>query len=59
MYTILVADNADDLAEQVEAYLDAADFDTVRLVGPPQADFSPPGDSAIWWQAIAAKEVVS
>ena len=54
MYTILTADNADDLAEKVEGYLE--EVSSAVLLGPPQADFSPGGDIAFWWQAITSRE---
>ena len=54
MYTILTADNADDLAEKVEGYL--KEVSSAVLLGPPQADFSPRGDIAFWWQAITSRE---
>ena len=57
MYMILTAENADDLAYKVETYLAAVSHR--RLLGPPQANFSGPGDCAIWWQAIIGADVLT
>jgi hypothetical protein len=55
MYKILTASNTEDLEAQVEAVIE--EQPNIRLFGPPQANFSPSGDIAIWWQAIISASI--
>jgi hypothetical protein len=57
MYKILTASNTEDLEAMVEAVIE--EQPNIRLFGPPQANFSDAGDSAIWWQAIISASISS